>query len=99
MEGSLNIFQFISESEVEIQIDKGDSRTTLFQEVLWSIQDKGTNFLFGGGASAGYQTDFFKEAPIVGNRVAPLGIVVVSVVFRLGAPPAATSTVRIFVVH
>ena len=49
----------VSESEVEIQIDTGNTRTSLYQEVLWSIQDKGTNFLFGGGASAGYQTDAF----------------------------------------
>ena len=69
--------------------------TESFSEVL-SLSEDGEP---GKSGLKTFQTDFFKEAPIVGNRVAPLGIVVVSVVFRLGAPPAATSTVRIFVVH
>lgn len=61
IEGTFDIFQLMSESELDIKLEKVNTRTFLFEEVFWSIKDSGTNFLFGGGASAGYQTSFFTD--------------------------------------
>ena len=61
IEGTFDIFQLMSQSEVDLKIDKSNTRTFLFEEVFWSVKDSGVNPFFGGGASAGYQTTFFTD--------------------------------------
>ena len=60
-EGTMDIFQLFSESEFELKIGKANTRTFLYQETLWSMKNQGVNFLFGGGASAGYQSNAFGQ--------------------------------------
>ena len=54
IQGTLDIFQFATESNVEVMLDKSNTRTLLYQEIYWTIKESVTRFIFGGSAVGGY---------------------------------------------
>ena len=59
IEGSLDIFQLVSESDADIIVDKQNTRTPLFEDVFWSLKDSGAKFFFGSSSVGGYLTTDF----------------------------------------
>jgi len=59
--GKLDVFKYLSESEIETRISKANTRSFIYEEVFRSIKDRDTNIFFGGGAAAGHNTDVYFE--------------------------------------
>ena len=96
--GTLDIFQFFSEVELETQIDQANTRTFLYQEVFYTMIKQGTNFLVGGGASAGYQSFSFGQINYLGGYTrygSEVGFL--NILLKSGIIGVATNVLIIFI--
>ena len=58
IEGSFDVFTVLSGTDLNVEIDKSNTRTWLYNDVITTMQNRGTSFWYGGGAQAGYIPDF-----------------------------------------
>ena len=61
IQGKLDIFKYLSESNIDTKISKANTRSLLYEEVLWSLKKGSGSVLFGGGASAGHLSEIYYE--------------------------------------
>tara|TARA_B100000579_G_scaffold405853_1_gene391831 strand:+ start:853 stop:2061 length:1209 start_codon:yes stop_codon:yes gene_type:complete len=61
IQGKLDVFKYLSESNLEAGISKANTRSILYEEVLWSLNSGSSNLIIGGGASAGHYSEIYFE--------------------------------------
>ncbi|MAJ30423.1 MAG: hypothetical protein CMQ73_04105 [Gammaproteobacteria bacterium] len=61
IQGKIDFFQYINESNFDPGISKANTRTLLYEEVLHTVNSGATNLIIGGGASAGHYSEKYYE--------------------------------------